>query len=506
MPVFHHVMPLHVGPRGLINSTLRYLLSPPSRRLSSSFISLPNRKHEIIHLPIGLHGELRIDLISPLQPTSIRNLLVHLPSGPSLATGLHNSSDHQLANIQSAISETTTLVSINYRLDTSPPGPDHDSARDHFPTPIHDVTAALDYLTSSTSSFNYDQDTPPKICLVGNHIGGALATTLALTQPNDIHGLAITDPLVDWVVLDEIVEHLRGVEESHEPETHTTGHDSLRKRQRSRYLSRFGGVSEAGLLEASESLIRLRSKLFKTPSAYFDPFASPILFLRAPGRDTPYATTVGDRLLQDMTIDEPDSESDSDSFGPYDDDWDQTSNSSPDNSSQPESILQSDYPLIQPLEGIDSAKTITTRTTSHTPPRRRKVLRRWPSVGRPEEVLLPEVRIFLSPTISPSDPLLQQGMTSLLRAQSIELADLLRRACFYGRESGFAQDRVQVIEANGRVKTTTPAGDKGALESEIHAVDDDVLDDPATGSIRPYGTSQLLNAVAWAEKAFSRES
>ncbi|RVX71123.1 hypothetical protein B0A52_03489 [Exophiala mesophila] len=453
---------------------------------------------------------------STFQPASTSRL----PSSANLPTGLHNSSNHQLANIQAALSETTTLVSINYRLDTSPPGPEHDSPRNHFPTPIHDVTAALDYLTSSTSSFNYDQDTPPKICLVGNHIGGALATTLALTQPNDIHGLAITEPLVDWVVLDEIVEHLRGVEASPEPETHTTGHDSLSKRQRSRYLSRFGGVSEAGLSEASESLIRLRSKLFKTPSAYFDPFASPMLFLRAPGRDTPYETTVGDRLLlQDVTIDE------SDSFGPHDGHWDQTSTSSPDSSSQAKSILvQSDDPLIQPLEGIDSdiaspneTVTITTTTTrsSHTPLRRRKVLRRWPSVGRPEEVLLPEVRIFLSPAISPSDPLLQQGMTCLLRAQSVELADLLRRACFYGRESGFAQGRVQVIEADGSTRTTTPtpapahAGEKGTVGgSKIRGDDDDDHDGRSsgnvpTGDMRPSGEkSGLLNAVAWAEKAF----
>lgn len=446
-------------------------------------------------------------LISPLQPTSARNLLVHLPPGPTLATELHSHSDHQLANIQSALPETTTLVSVNYRLDTSPPDPEHDSSENHFPTPIHDVATAFDYLTSSTSSFNHDQHAPPRICLIGNHIGGALATTLALTQPDDIHGLAITEPLVDWVVLDEIVEQLRGGDDSSEPETHTTGHESLRKKQRSRYISRFFGAPEAGLLDAAEELIRLRSKLFKTPSAYFDPFASPILFLRAPGRDTPYATTVGDRMLQDMTPDEPDS----DSYGPYDDDWDQTSNLSPD-SSQPESVVQSEHLHGRPSSGFVSdinphTENAATTRINHGQPRRRKVLRRWPSIGRPEDVLLPPVRIFLPPlpmipdvATSRSWPL-QQGMASLLRAQSIELADLLRRACFYGRESGFAQDRVQLIEANASTSTGVDSHSGPPLESDFHPDHDPRSGNPAK-STRPQQTSQLLDAIAWAEQVF----
>lgn len=357
----------------------------------------------------------------------------------------------------------------------------------------------MDYLTSSSSAFNAGQHAPPKICLLGNRIGGALALTMALTQPNNIHALSITEPLVDWVVLDEIAEQFAKKDDSREIEAPTAsgGPDQSRRRSKSRTTSRFTGASNEAILAAAGELIRLRSRLFKTPSAYFDPFASPLLFLRAPGRDTPLTTTVGDQLMQDLDIEE---EPDSDAFGPYDDDWAQrshrsgSSTSTPNASSSDESIDEPSAAFVSDIQSSPNSYASSSHP-SPTPTRRRKVLRRWPATGRTEDALLPHVRIFStrpSPQSSnqsaPTAPdhlhiQLQQGLTTLLRAQSNELADLLRRACFYGRESGFAEQRVQLV---------------------VEELDEST--DSSSSSVTTASTANMHSrAIAWAEAMFSDE-
>lgn len=108
---------------------------------------------------------------------------------------------------------------------------------------------------------------------------------------------------------------------------------------------------------------------------------------------------------------------------------------------------------------IESDSTHTSPRSSSepppSPPRRRKVLRRWPPIAQPEDILLPYVNIFastktyISTLPSPrsssekhQDTLQAIDISSILNLQAIELQDLLRRACFWGREKSLAEERV----------------------------------------------------------------
>ncbi|KAK5212268.1 hypothetical protein LTR47_007183 [Exophiala xenobiotica] len=401
-----------------------------------------------------------------------RNLLVHLPAGPSL----NSPSFDALPQLHGQLLSNTSLVTVNYRL-----GLGSDNSTDEktsFPTPVHDVSTALGYLTSSTSPFNEGHDEPPRICLVGSHIGGALATMLALTEPNGIHALAVHEPTVDWVSLDEIVEQLRGAR--------------LTPRQRQKQkITRFG-VDDASVLAAAEDLVKLRAKLFPTPSSYFDPFASPLLFLRAPGRDTPLEQTVGDQLVNEMGLNDYDGGfRDSNDFGPYDDDWQQggpTRSTLNTRSSSPAPI-GSELPFASSETAgtrNDGATLVSdiisppTSATPQSPTRRRKVLQRWPPVGRPESVMLPYVKVFVQATSNPPDIPgseaeavdMHLGHAALMRAQGAELVELMRRACFFGREKSFAEERVRLYEESahaGEPDTTRTGGFEGAGDIFTHS-------------------------------------
>lgn len=405
-----------------------------------------------------------------------RNVLVHLPAGLSLGPQQWPTVNEQ-ASLLAFASPSTTIVTIHYRL-----GPTNDAAdaSDYFPTPVHDVSEGLGFLTSSSSPFNDGHDTKPKICLLGGRLGGGLAAMLALTQPNDVHALTMIEPMVDWVGLDELVEQLREIPASPSDGCMSTSKRASRRKQRATH---FAGTSNKSVLGAVEELLKLRSRLFKTPSAYFDPFASPLLFLRAAGRDTPQ-DTVGDTLMHEMGIENVEAKS----FGPYDDDMEQSSPRSasslitePRNGTARQSLSEETSAGF--VSDIDPSEQHSLSPPERThPPRRRKVLRRWPPVGRPEDVLLPYSKVFLSPPVSQGVkeatdslsehhevPGLEDGLHALLHAQGTEFAELMRRACFYGRESGFANERVQVQEVIGS-KSSPDLGADSELSVHRHAV------------------------------------
>jgi hypothetical protein len=330
-------------------------------------------------------------------------------------------------------------VRINYSLGKSASSPFTSNERAVFPTPIHEVTTAFDYLTSSTSPFNADHDEAPKICLMGRHIGGALATMLALTEPNAIHALAVAEPMVDWVGLDEALEQLRAAAAK------TQAQKQARKQARTAKPAGLHDLDASSLVAAAEELVKLRSELFTTPSAYFDPFASAILFLRAPGRDTPLAnSTIGDELLSEMSLDDADVDvGDHGEFVDSDADADDPQHSSP-------SRMASSAETQCSTSGATSAVVEVGASAPGTPAmprRRRKVLRRWPAVDAPESVTLPHVRIFVQSDVAGAGSNaidVPRGHAALMRAQASELAELMRRACFIGREKGFAEERVQL--------------------------------------------------------------
>jgi hypothetical protein len=344
-------------------------------------------------------------------------ILIYLPSPINLFCGQTQSKPHDVndASLSSQL-PSTTIITLNYRLEALP-------SPLAYPIAIHDTATAFNYITSTVITPGRPK---PKICLYGSQIGGALATMLALTQPNDIHALAISEALVDWVGLDEYTAKQTA-----------TGIQKSKK-----------APIPQGEVQAAEHLISLRSKLFRTPSSYFDPFASPTLFLRAPGRDTP--ASHGEEINSDGA--DPLSP---EAFGPDNDDLHSTLSTS---QRQPPTPSSSSDP--------DPAH-----------PKRRKVLRHWPSfASHPESVLLPHTRIYVrsaSPAKSSALSGSDLAIHSILRAQGIELAELMRRACFFGRERGFAERRVGVMEVSGSGSGSGTLGLEEAATWLGETLDDD---------------------------------
>ncbi|KIW70792.1 hypothetical protein PV04_03032 [Phialophora macrospora] len=418
---------------------------PPRRRSVASAAGPDAWKHDSVELPIGISGRVQLDVFSAHERherlNEPRNLLVYLPPGPCHAVGATSSLLRStVSQLQNVLPPSTSLVRINYSLAKSANAPSTSNDLAVFPTPIHEVTTAFDYLTSSTSAFNADHDEAPKICLLGRHIGGALATMLALTEPNAIHALAVAEPVVDWVGLDEALEQLRAVAATRSLTSSSKMHAQKQARKQARAAKSLDlrDQDAPSLVAAAEELVKLRSKLFNTPSAYFDPFASPILFLRAPGRDTPLATTAGDQLLGEMSLNDTGGQGEV-----VDHDGDDPQQSSP--SSVATSADTSDSSSGDTFANVENGAA--TPETPAMSPRRRKVLRRWPAVDPPESVTLPHVRVFVQSHVAGEGGNavdIARGHAALMRAQGTEMAELMRRACFLGREKGFADERVQL--------------------------------------------------------------
>lgn len=432
-----------------------------SRRISYIFrnyaSTLPQRSIETVSLPVGGNGFVELEILRPQASTKSNNnnILVHLPAGPRPSgtiqrTGIFDNIHDLAPHFQNA-----TLIDIHYRL-----GPrDALSELDYrFPTPIHDVFTAWDYVTDAESphnQLNADQQeeaaVEPRICLYGSHIGGALALALTLTNPNQILALAVEEPLVDWVILDELMTH-EGAMTRMSPALKKARNAKAKQEEYER------------IMVAARELVKLRTSLFRTPSGFFDSFASPVLFLRAPGRDTPTTQSAApeEDVLGGMRLGEEVQENGlhkigygDQAFGPYDDDW-HTAHMSKhtegqgisyltisDRSSRAESVNQANG---QPFTDLSYWTPDGVGLERSSSPRRRKVLRRWPSLTTSEEALLPYVNILFKV----SQPMIPSGDSDALdidippvtHAQGVELLDLLRRACFWGREKGFAEERV----------------------------------------------------------------
>lgn len=105
-----------------------------------------------------------------------------------------------------------------------------------------------------------------RVCVVGELLGGSLATMLAVTECRrgepGVVAAAINNPLADWVQPDDELDV-------------TSPKSSLAK----------FGQKHVGL--EIDDLIRARGYFFRKPENYFDPFASPLLFFRTPGTAVP---------------------------------------------------------------------------------------------------------------------------------------------------------------------------------------------------------------------------
>ena len=424
-------------------SSWHCVLSREARRCFSRSNLWQCRQSETLSLNVGGNGFVNLDILRPTQHTQNKRILVRFPPGPVPAGFLQARPPLNSSVLHDGLPDAT-IVDVQYRLQPRSPK----SETDHrFPIPIHDVFTAWDYISNELSIWDYMAGTKslePKICLYGSHIGGALALSLALTNPSDIHAITIEDPLVDWPILDEVAVY-----------------DGSKRKTPAGKVDR-----REAQAEAARELIKLRTRLFRTPSAYFDSFASPTLFLRAPGRDTPLHKTAAPVDPEIAYVDgvpmrygeEEDEvglvEYDRDDYGPYDDDWHAVETRKIRNEhyrvgDDAESTRLSTKDSGQPVaEGSDGSSDPNSLIST----RRRKVLRRWPPVSQPEEVLLPYVDIILNGG-SVVEAHSKQGVdiSPVTRLQGRELQELLRRACFWGREKGLAEERVTLTEFENSV-------------------------------------------------------
>ncbi|KAI5281038.1 hypothetical protein KEM54_003428 [Ascosphaera aggregata] len=209
------------------------------------------------------------------------NVIVYLSPGPlydphlakpSAQAYSHKDQDNDIM-MQRTLAENaaSTVVTLHYRLGQVPQevaeeklvgGKSNGGRRIipffRFPTPIHDTLAAFDWVLENLQ--------PRLLGVAGTRIGGSLALMLALTEPRQVTATAAISPIGSWVDLDnwcitEITEKL-GL---YHKEIHASA------------------VCPAEL----EYLLETRRRLFIKPDGYFDPFASPLLFLRSAGTDVP---------------------------------------------------------------------------------------------------------------------------------------------------------------------------------------------------------------------------
>lgn len=411
---------------------LRRIASPASYRYFSQ--SCLRLRDEIREVPVGGNGFIKLNFIKPTQRSSRQDCLIYLPPGPFPKQCSPSWPSITASELARAL-PTTTVVEVQYRLAHR----DFSTEIDHrFPTPVHDVFAAFDYITEALQVHaSSGRVEPSKMTIYGSHIGGGLAITLALTNPSQIQGVVVENPMVDWPILEEIAKFSSSKKKKS---------DTSRKNVH---------------LEAAKALMTLRNGLFRTPSTYFDSFASPVLFLRAPGRDTPLTNVTADAssdqaFFQGSPIrygDEDDEvglvEYEDQAYGPYDDEWHAADTTKERN--QYYRIEEKDGETKDALHDIqDGENSILSKRGSSTAeqlpayPRRRKVLQRWPPNAYAEDALLPFVNIFSGSSAATGDESIDDAVdvSPVIMMQATELADLLRRACFWDRERSFAEERV----------------------------------------------------------------
>ncbi|KAI9372456.1 hypothetical protein BJX61DRAFT_533953 [Aspergillus egyptiacus] len=335
---------------------------------------------------------------------------------------------------------SSTVVTINYRLgpvsEEKPPchlqGTDPagvpETTHYRFPTPVHDTLIGFDWV------LQYLQ--PTRLGVIGTHIGGSLALMLALTEPRSVHAVAAIEPVCDWTSLDEYC-------------TSSAMPSPSRKR-------RHAPADLVPLLDA-------RRQFFAAAENYFDPFASPILFLRSAGK---YVPKVFPKYLTGPEYPVPVLDSEI--------------------SEDPLEVLDA-----YPYDLVDDVSEGDQDPEDDTPVRRRKALSRWPPFGldygtsgpprryshdpvEKLEVTLPRVHIFTpqgseenrdasSASLDPhggsetenhprksSSTRRRRGRNeTVLARQAAEMASAMCRACFWGRQMELAGERVTLSSVPG---------------------------------------------------------
>lgn len=212
----------------------------------------------------------KFSIYHPPRPSSDGPIIIYLPRGP-----LASPEPYPLSSL--SLSSGCTVVRLNYRL----------SAQYPFPTPIHDVLAGYDWITKHLRrgpdglSEGSDSSGLGKLGVCGELIGGSLAGMLALTEchatKQGITAAGIGNPIADWTLITFEGQNTHPV---HASSAHDG--DTIMKR-----LNASPTSSTLDGIPTSETLLSLRDSIFPKAEKYFDPFASPSLFFRAPTFDLP---------------------------------------------------------------------------------------------------------------------------------------------------------------------------------------------------------------------------
>jgi len=243
------------------------------------------------------HCFLRIHRRQASGDDDISRTILYLPTGSIL----DNNFTEYDARVIEALRDfsNATIVTVHYRLGNG----------FSYPTPVHDVLAAYDYVqselaeqsdkTAPISRRGRKQRSISKIGVCGQLLGGSLAAMLALTESkmgeNQIAAAAVHNPIVDWV-FPELEASSRVLEPTNEageliedePPSAAPGHGIKRRRPRRPKKNPPSWTQHgANSTVPTSALLRARTALFASPAAYFSPFASPTLFLRSPGADPP---------------------------------------------------------------------------------------------------------------------------------------------------------------------------------------------------------------------------
>jgi acetyl esterase/lipase len=276
----------------------------------STVISRTNRGEEVVHINCRSNGSIALKyiacfclvlwirnanhhIISILQPlvagqSSPANVIIYLPTGPVGCESAIIDDDQIIAALSAA--SNATIVRVNYRLGNGV----------RYPTPIHDVLTAFDWLKANlpTAKLSTTRRGRPfgslsRYGVCGQLVGGSLATMLALTESrlgeSRIAAAAVSNPIVDWVFPEEDEITITSLANSGEElmEHSFTSMKALAKsKKRSKPPSSWDQYKDEETLPTS-ALLSARRQLFRKPSSYFDSFASPILFFRSPSASVP---------------------------------------------------------------------------------------------------------------------------------------------------------------------------------------------------------------------------
>ncbi|KAL1983013.1 hypothetical protein VTN96DRAFT_560 [Rasamsonia emersonii] len=500
-PLFSFSYAVPTRSRRAGRSFFYYYFFSPSRTYASANANAAAAPftEETVQVPVGGNGCVRLSVLHPPRVAATKparpNVILYLPPGPvfsrqerdvkggnsdgaggendASSTGSADSEEGEGKQLRRdspqhvlASTTTSTVVTLNYRLGYMPgeqavakQSPPQQQQFYKYPTPVHDTLAGLDWILQELQ--------PAQLFVFGTHVGGSLALMLALTEARHIQAIAAYEPICDWTELDEYCTIApEDIEKALTPSTVKGRGTEKKEKERQRAMElllaqikrkttrRRRGPAPVDLVP----LLDARERFFDTPEKYFDSFASPMIFLRSPGKDVPKTSpkyhTGPEYPVPVLQIPQLKEEE-------LIDLWDM---------------------FMLPDEEMAAASTATASAEDdeERPMRRRKALSRWPPYGledgvsapswenygiRRLEVTLPWVRLFASGPAggssveagAESSPNSGGGETegtprrrrssnerTVLARQAEEMVSVMRRACFWGREKGYGERRVEL--------------------------------------------------------------